>query len=135
MIANHVGSRFPDHFGYVRLGVARGVDLTNAANAAATIAITEGTEYAVRQITVMNANATAATGNVAILTSSDGNASNAVSNNVVLSSVTGVHTYQDLGLVAGAATGTYTAGSLSVVVNTGVPATVDIAVFGTVTRR
>ena len=73
-----------------------------------------------------------ATGNIAILTSNDGNASNAVSNNVVLSNVSSTTTFQDLGLASGALTAVYSAGSLFVKVNTAVSGTVDIDVFGDV---
>jgi hypothetical protein len=133
MIANHVGANYPDKFGGYALGEAYGVSLTATGNAVATIAILGGTKYIIRQITVMNANATINTANITIITSNDGNATNAVSNNVVLANVTSTSTYQDLGLVAGTVTGTYTAGALFVKVNTAVTnGTCDITVFGDV---
>lgn len=132
MLANHVGALYPDNFSGVRLGTASQVNLAATGNAVATIPVTQGTAYIIRQITVVNANASVATGNVAILTSNDGNASNAVSNNVVLSNVSSTTTYQDLGLASGTLTTVYTAGSLFVKVNTAVSGTVDIDVFGDV---
>jgi hypothetical protein len=87
MIANHVGALYPDRFDGIALGKVQGASVGATGNAVATIPITSGTAYIVRQITVANANATIATANVAILTSNDGNTSNAVSNNVVLANV------------------------------------------------
>jgi hypothetical protein len=82
---------------------------------------------------VANANKSIATGSVTILTSNDGNASNAVSNATTLSSVTSTSTFQDVTLAAGAATSVYSAGSLYVKVNTAVSdGTCDITVFGDV---
>jgi len=50
-----------------------------------------------------------------------------------LANVTSTSTYQDLGLVAGTVTGTYTAAALFVKVNTAVTnGTCDITVFGDV---
>ena len=133
MIANHVGANYPDKFSRYAIGEATGVSVTATGNAVATIAILGGTQYIIRQITVTNANATIATANITIITSSDGNATNAVSNNVVLANVTSTSTYQDLGLVAGTVTGTYTAAALFVKVNTAVTnGTCDITVFGDV---
>ena len=132
MLANHVGSLYPDNFSRVRLGTVSRANLAATGNAVATIPVTQGTSYIIRQITVTNANATVATGNVVILTSNDGNASNAVSNNVVLSNVTSTTTFQDLDLASGAATTVYSAGALFVKVNTAVSGTVDIDVFGDV---
>jgi hypothetical protein len=132
MIANHVGANYPDKFSGYAVGEVYGVSLAATGNAVATIAILGGTQYIIRQITVMNANATINTANVTILTSSDGNVSNAVTGNVVLSNVTSTSTFQDMTLAAGAATSTYTASALFVKVNTAVAGTCDISVFGDV---
>jgi hypothetical protein len=133
MIANHVGANYPDKFGRYALGECVGVSVGATGNAVATIPILGGTQYVIRQITVWNANATIATANVTILTSNDGNASNAVSNNVVLSNVSSTTTYQDLGLASGTLTTVYSASSLFVKVNTAVTnGTCDITVFGDV---
>lgn len=132
MIANHVGANYPDKFSRYALGEAGGVSLAATGNSVATIAITGGTQYIIRQITVMNANASISTANVTILTSSDGNVSNAVTGNVVLSNVTSNTTFQDMTLASGAATSTYSAAALFVKVNTAVAGTCDITVFGDV---
>ena len=132
MIANHVGANYPDKFSGYAVGEVYGVSLAATGNAVATIAILGGTQYIIRQITVMNANATINTANVTILTSSDGNVSNAVTGNVLLSNVTSNTTFQDMTLAAGTATSTYTASALFVKVNTAVAGTCDISVFGDV---
>ena len=132
MIANHVGANYPDKFSRYAIGEVGGVSLAATGNSVATIAILGGTQYIIRQITVMNANATINTANVTILTSSDGNVSNAVTGNVLLSNVTSNTTFQDMTLASGAATSAYTAGALFVKVNTAVAGTCDITVFGDV---
>jgi len=132
MIANHVGANYPDKFGNYALGTAKTVNLTTAGNSVAIIPILGGTKYIVRQITVANANASVATGNVTILTSNDGVVANAVSNNVVLANITSNATYQNLGLTANTVTKVFTAPALFVKVNTGVAGTVDITVYGDV---
>jgi hypothetical protein len=132
MIANHVGSKYPDRF-RVALGKAEAASVGSTGNAVITIPVTEGTAYIVRQITVANANGSIATANVVVLTSNDGNASNAVSNVTVTSSVTSNLTYQDIPLATAAATTVFTAPALFVKVNTAVTnGTCDITVFGDV---
>lgn len=129
---SHVGSDTPDQFRY-RLAKAVNVSVGATGNAVAALTLEAGTSYIVRQITVTNANQSIATANVTILTSNDGNTSNAVSNNVVLSSVTAATKYQDIGLATAAASTVYTAGSLYVKVNTAVASgTCDISVYGEV---
>ena len=81
MIANHVGALYPDRFNGIALGKVQGASVGATGNAVATIPITSGTAYIVRQITVANANATIATANVATLkwsayTVTDNNANN-----------------------------------------------------------
>lgn len=129
---SHVGANTPDEFSRYRLAKTVNVDVASTGNAVAALTIEQGTSYIVRQITVTNANKSIATANVTILTTNDGNTSNAVSNNVVLSSVSAATTkFQDLGLATAAATTVYTAGSLYVKVNTGVSGgTCDISVYG-----
>lgn len=132
MIANHVGSKYPDSF-RVALGKAQAASVGSTGNAVVTIPVTEGTSYIVRQITVANANGSIATANVVVLTSNDGNASNAVSNVTVTSAVTSNLTYQDIPLATAAATTVFTAPALFVKVNTAVTnGTCDITVFGDV---
>jgi hypothetical protein len=132
MIANRVGAKYPDRF-RVALGKVQAASIGSTGNAVITIPITEGTEYIVRQITVTSATGSINTANVVILTSNDGNASNAVSNVTVLSNVTSNVTYQDIPLATGAATTAYTAGALFVKVNTAVTNGIcAITVFGDV---
>ena len=133
MIANHVGALYTDRFDGIALGKVQGASVGATGNTAVTIPIVSGTAYIVRKITVANANATINTANVVVLTSSDGNTSNAVSNVTVLSSVTSNLTWQDIPLSTAAATTVYTEGALYVKVNTAVTnGTCDITVFGDV---
>ncbi len=132
--SNKVAQRLPKHFGSIKLAEARQVNITTAGNAVATLTIVNGSEYIVRRITVSNANATVATGNVAVLTSSDGNTSNAVSNNVVLTAVSAAHKWVDLGLATAALSTSYTNNALYLLVNTGVAGKVDIAVYGDILK-
>ena len=133
MNANHVGALYPNSFGNFGLGKAVGVSVAATGNSVAQIPVVGGSSYIVRRIVVANANQSIATGNVTILTSNDGNASNAVSNATLLSSVTSTSTFQDVTLATGTATTVYSAGSLYVKVNTAVSGgTCDISVFGDV---
>jgi hypothetical protein len=133
MNANHVGALYPNSFGNFGLGKAVGVSVAATGNAVAQIPVVGGSSYIVRRIVVANANQSIATGNVTILTSNDGNASNAISNATTLASVTSTSTYQDITLATGTATTVYSAGSLYVKVNTAVSGgTCDITVFGDV---
>ena len=85
-----------------------------------------------RSITVANANKDISTANVIVLTTSDGNTSNNVSNATVLSNVSAATVkYQDLTLGTTAATNAFTAPALFVKVNTAVTGgTCDIRVIG-----
>ena len=131
MNANHVGSLYPDNFGSFGLASATSVPLGSTGNAVVQLPVIGGSTYIVRRITIANASGNIGTANVTILTSNDGNASNAVSNAVTLSSVTSSSTFQDLGLATAAATTVYSAGSLYVKVGTAVSsATCDITVYG-----
>ena len=133
MNANCVGNRYADSFGNFVIANTQPLSLGSTGNAVATLAITSGTSYIIRRITISNANGSINTANVVVLTSNDGNASNAVSNVTVLSSVTSNSTFQDLGLATAAATTIYTAGALYVKVNTAVTnGTCEIVVFGDV---
>ena len=131
MNANHVGSLYPDQFGSFGVATATSVPLGSTGNAVVQLPVVGGSTYIVRRIVVANASGNIAAGNITILTSNDGNASNAVSNAVTLSSVTSSSTFQDLGLATAAATTVYSAGSLYVKVGTAVAnATCDITVYG-----
>ena len=130
MNANHVGSNYPDSFGSYAVAAAQAVDVSATGNAVATLATT-GTSFIVRRITVANASKSISTGNVSILTTNDGNTSNAVASATLLSNVSSTSTYQDLTLASGAATTVYSAGALFVKVNTAVSGgTCDITVYG-----
>lgn len=133
MNANHVGSNYPNSFGSYAIAKAQTVDVSATGNAVATLAITGGTSFIVRRITVANASKSLATANVSIITSSDGNASNAIASTTQLSNVTSTSTWQDLTLAAGAATTVYSAGALFVKVSTAISGgTCDISVYGDV---
>ena len=144
--ANRTGSRTPDYFSSFRLATAVPVSLASTGNAVVALPILEGGigsgSYIIRRITVSNpANSaggtvpSAATANVTILTSNDGNTSNAVTTAAgqTLGNVTAANTWQDLTLAAGAATTAYTANALFVKVGVAVAnSTVQISVFGDV---
>ncbi len=134
MNANHVGALYPDQFGSFVVAQASGpIYLGATGNAVATLAQNNNTSYIVRRITVANASGSVALANVTILTSNDGNTSNAVSNATVLSTVTGTTKFQDIGLSTAAASTIYS-GSLYVYVGTAAAAnnSVDITVYGDV---
>ena len=133
MNANHVGALYPDRFGSFGVGKQATVDIGSTGNAVATIFMGGGSSYIVRRVVVANANKSIATGNVSVLTSNDGNTSNAIGSATLLSNITSTSTYQDMTLAAGAATTVYTSGALYVKVNTAVSGgTCDITVFGDV---
>jgi hypothetical protein len=135
---NRIGSDTAVDFDRYVIGVAQGVSVNATGNAVATIPIMSGGLttttgcYVVRSITVTNANKSINTANVIILTTSDGNNSNNVSNATVLSNITAATTkWQDMTLAASAATDAYTAPALFVKVNTAVSGgTCDIRVIG-----
>jgi len=103
--------------------------LTNSGN------VTGSGGVIVRRVTVQNPSGNIGTANVSILTSSDGNASNAVVAATVLSNLTAVGTYQDLTIASPYSTTTALTGNITqalyVKVNTAVAnATVDIRIYG-----
>ena len=130
MNANHVGSNYPNSFGSYAIAKQQTVDVSATGNAVATLATT-GTSFIVRRITVANASKSLSTANVSIITSNDGNASNAVASTTQLSNVTSTSTWQELTLAAGAATTVYSAGALFVKVSTAISGgTCDVTVYG-----
>ena len=134
MNANHVGALYPDNFGSFAVCAASGpIYLGSTGNAVATLAQNNNTSFIVRRVTVANASGSVALANVTILTSSDGNTSNAVTNAAALTTVTGATKFQDLPLATAATTTVYS-GSLYVYVGTAAAAnnSVDITVFGDV---
>jgi hypothetical protein len=85
----------------------------------------------VRRVTIQNPSANVSTGNISILTSNDGNVSNAVVANVVLSSLTGTGTFQDVAISGGnVIVSGYNSQALFLKVNTNVAGTIDIRVYG-----
>lgn len=134
MNANHVGALYPDQFGsFAVCTTTSPIYLGATGNAVATLAQNNNSSFIVRRVTVANASGSVALANVTILTSSDGNTSNAVTNAAALSTVTGATKFQDLALSTAAASTVYS-GPLYVYVGTAAAAnnSVDITVFGDV---
>jgi len=132
MNANNVGARYPDSFGNFALSNAQPIYLGATGNAVATLA-TVGSTYIVRRVTVAGASGSVALANVTILTSSDGNTSNAVTNAAALTTVSSTTKFQDLALSTAAGTTVYS-GALYVYVGTAAAAnnSVEITVYGDV---
>jgi len=129
MNANNVGARYPDSFGNFVIANSQPVPLNAVSNAAAVMSVV-GTNYIVRRVTIANANASAATANVSILTSSDGNAANAVFATTKLSNITSSVTFQDIAPTANAVSNVYSSGALWVKVTTANDATCEVIVYG-----
>jgi len=135
MNANAVATRYPNAFGGYGVVINTVVPLSATGNAVATMSISGATNYIVRRVTASLPSGNIANANVIILTTSDGNTSNALTNNVVLSSMNVANTtWQDVGLVTAAATTSYAAQALFVKVNTASAAnlTCQIAVYADV---
>jgi len=129
-------------FGNYAIATATGVPLGTTGNAVVlsgglTVGATANAsgQVIVRRVTVQNPNGNVGTANVSILTSNDGNASNALVSTVQLSNLTATGTYQDLTVATpysttNALNGTITQ-ALFVKVGTAVSGgTVDIRVYG-----
>lgn len=129
MNVNNVGARYPDSFGNFVIATAVPVPLNAVSNAAAVMSVV-GTIYIVRRVTISNANASAATANVSILTSSDGNAANAVFATTKLANITSTTTFQDIAPTANAVSNVYSSGALWVKVTTANDATCEVTVYG-----
>lgn len=129
MNSNHVGANYPDSFGNYVICSASAVPINAVSNTAAVMSV-QGTSYIVRRVTITNANASCATANVSILTTSDGATANAIFGTTQLSNVTSSTTYQDISPVANAASNVYSSGALYLKVTTAVNATVDVSVYG-----
>jgi len=129
MNANNVGARYPDSFGNFVIANSQPVPLNAVSNAAAVMSVV-GTSYIVRRVTFANANASAATANVSILTSSDGNAANAVFATTKLANITSTTTFQDVAPTANAVSNVYSSGALWVKVTTANDATCEVIVYG-----
>jgi len=141
-----VAQNTPVNFGTYALVSANQVSLNSTGNAIVSLPVLSGGltvggstsssgQVILRRITVQNANANVALGNVSILTSNDGNASNAVVAAVLLSNLTAVDKFQDLTIaspyLASTTINGYNTQALYVKVNTAVAnATVDIRIYG-----
>lgn len=138
-----------DSFGYGRVALIRATQLNTAGNAVIAIpllggGLTNGGAVAnsggviIRRITIQSPSGSIASANVSITTSNDGNISNAVVANVVLSTVSAAGRFQDLTIAGAYGANTAVSGSttsaLYVNINTasGNSNTADIAVFGEV---
>jgi len=134
MNANHVGALYPDNFGSFAVCAPKApIFLGATGNAVATLAQSNNTSFIVRRVTVCQASGSVALANVTILTSNDGNTSNAVTNAAALTTITGSTKFQDLPLSTTAASTIYS-GSLYVYVGTAAAAnnSVEITVYGDV---
>jgi hypothetical protein len=141
-----VAQNTPVSFGNFVLASASQVSLGSTGNAVVSLPILLGGltvggstsssgQVILRRITVQNANANVALGNVSILTTNDGNTSNAVVAATLLSNLTAVDKFQDLTIASPYAASTtingYNTQALYLKVNTAVAnATVDIKIFG-----
>ena len=137
-----VGQNTPDSFGSYAIAQAQGVSLATTGNAVVALPIlrgglTAGNSVAtsgaviVRRVTIQNPSANVGTGNITILSSNDGNTSNAVVAAVTLSSLTGTGTFQDVAISGGnVIVSGYNTQALYVKVGTAVAGTVDIRVYG-----
>lgn len=144
--ADSVSQNTQDSFSSYRLAFVAGQSIATTGNAVVTLPILSGGigggSFILRRITVSNPSNTAGgtvpsmtAANVTILTSNDGNTSNAVTTAAgqTLGNVSAANTWQDLTLATGALTTAYTANALFVKVGTGVAnSAVNISVFGDV---
>jgi hypothetical protein len=144
-----VSQYYLDSFGNGRIGVVQATQLNTAANATIAIPLLVGGltnagatagsgSVIVRRITVQNPSGSVSSANVSITTSNDGNISNAVVANVVLSNLTAAGKWQDLTIAGAYGANTAVTGfqtqALYVNINTasGNANTVDIRVYGDV---
>jgi len=141
-----VAQNYPSSFGNYAIATASSVPVGSTGNAVVALPILSGGltnsgnavgsgGVIIRRVTVQNPSSNVGTANVSILTSSDGNASNAVVAATVLSNLTATGTYQDLTIASPYSTTTALTGNITqalfVKVNTAVAnATVDIRVYG-----
>jgi hypothetical protein len=158
--SDSVSQNTQDYFGSYRIAFAPGQSLANTGNAVITLPILSGGigpsfgngSYIVRRITVSNPSNTAGgtvpsmtAANITILTSNDGNTSNAITTAVgqTLGNISGTATFQDLVLVNGNANvttlctagPTYNSPALFVKVGAAVAnAAVNITVWGDVVQ-
>lgn len=137
-----VSQKYSDSFGNYAIASANGVSLATTGNAVVALPIlvgglTAGNSVAtsgaviVRRVTIQNPSGSVATGNISILSSNDGNTSNAVVAAVTLGSLTGTGTFQDVAVNGGnVIVSGYNSQALFVKVGVAVSGTVDIRVYG-----
>jgi hypothetical protein len=144
--ANHVGSLTPDYFSRFAIASVNGAPLSVTGNAVVALPVllggltnttstTTSGQFIVRQITFANAQGTTPNAaNVAIYTSNDGNSSNIVTANTVLSNLTGSTKYQDVSYTGTANTTISAANTqaffLCVNGAGGAGSTVDVTIYG-----
>lgn len=131
--SNCVGNQLPGSFGNYAVAFKQAVSLATTGNTVANLSVV-GTSVIYRRVTIANATGNVAAANVAILTSNDGNLSNAIGNATLLTTVTGSTKYVDLGLGANTGNTVYSnpALFLRVITASGNSNTVNITVFGDV---
>jgi len=137
-----VSQKYSDSFGSYAIAAATAVSLAATGNAVVALpillggltlgnAVVSSGAVIVRRVTIQNPSANVSAGNIAILSSNDGNVSNAVVANVVLSSLTGTGTFQDVAVNGGnVIVSGYNSQALFLKVNSNVTGTVDIRVYG-----
>ena len=137
-----VGQNYSNSFGSYAIASAEGVSLATTGNAVVALPILKGGLTAgnavstsgaviVRRVTIQNPSGNVGTGNISILSSNDGNTSNAVVAAVTLSSLTATGTFQDVAISGGnVIVSGYNSQALFVKVNSNVAGTVDIRVYG-----
>lgn len=131
MQSNHVGSLTPDNFGSFSIVNVQAASLGTTGNAAVVLPVQAGSSYIVRRVTIANASTNIAAANVAIYSTNDGNVSNLVTANTVLSTITGSTKFQSLVLASAANTTVYSANALFLnVIEAVANATCDINVYG-----
>ena len=142
--ADSVGQLYLDSFGEGRIATITATKLNTTGNAVVALpllggGLTKGNstttsgDVIIRRITVCNPSGSAASGNISISSTADG--ANLVTGNVVLASITGVVTFQDIAITGGnVLVSGFNSQALFVNVNTatGNDNTVDIRVYGDV---
>jgi hypothetical protein len=131
--SNCVGNQLPGSFGNYAVGFAQAVKLSSTGNTVANLSVV-GTSVIYRRVTIANATGNVALANVAILTSNDGNLSNAIGNATLLTTVSGSTKYVDLGLGSNVGNTVYSnpALFLRVITASGNSNTVNVTVYGDV---
>lgn len=145
--ANRVGSAFPQSFGnyLIATGIANTAAQSNVAGVLPILGggLTNGGAVAnsgaviVRRVTFCNPSGNIATANVSVLTSNDGNASNAVVSNFPLTTLTATNRWQD-GNIASTYLSTEITGNqtsalwVAVATNGAVAGNVQVNVYGDV---